>query len=448
MAKKMVNDVMPPGGRRSVRDIPVPPRSYRYSDDFRDEVEIEEENNEPDVVRISARGGGRRRARWVLWGIVCVALVGLAVAVSIAVSGATVTITLKSVPADISINGTATTATTTSEVYLPYIPLVVEGAEEVSLESEGSKKVERKAFGTIIVYNNFSTASQRLIKNTRFETQDGLIYRIQESIIVPGKTTSSGKPLPGSIEAVVYADRAGAEYNIGLSDFTVPGFKTSPERYAGFYARSKTVMTGGLVGTAPFVSPEKISAARTALRKALEEKLANVATEKIESGSLMLSGGYTFKSVSEPETETADKKVSVSERGTLTAFVFKRDALSSYIARRTPAVRYDGAPVSFENPKDLIFEFLNKADFGKNADDKVLFSLRGSGMITWVLNEERLKLDLAGKMKNETVSVLASYPAIERSQVVIRPFWKKAFPDKIKKISVVVKHTPSEAKNP
>ena len=207
-------------------------------------------------------------------------------------------------------------------------------------------------------------------------------------------------------------------------------------------------MTGGLVGTAPFVSPEKISAARTALRKALEEKLANVATEKIESGSLMLSGGYTFKSVSEPETETADKKVSVSERGTLTAFVFKRDALSSYIARRTPAVRYDGAPVSFENPKDLIFEFLNKADFGKNADDKVLFSLRGSGMITWVLNEERLKLDLAGKMKNETVSVLASYPAIERSQVVIRPFWKKAFPDKIKKISVVVKHTPSEAKNP
>ena len=447
MTKKIVNDVTPPGGRRSVRDIPVPPRSYRYSDDSRDEVEIEEENNEPDVVRIPLRGGGRRRARWVLWGIVGVALVGLAVAVSIAVSGATVTVTLKSSPAIVSMVGTATIATTTTEVYLPYTPLVLEGNEKVSLESEGSKKVERKASGTIIVYNNFSTVSQRLIKNTRFETPDGFIYRIQESIVVPGKTTSSGKPLPGSIEAVVYADRAGAEYNIGLSDFTIPGFKTISERYAGFYARSKTVMTGGLVGTAPFVSPEKISAARTALRKALEEKLGSDAAEKVESGSLMLAGGYSFKSVSEPETETADKKVSVSERGTLTAFVFSRDMFASYLARRV-LLRYDDEPVSFEKTEDLSFEFLNKADFGKNSDSKVLFDLRGSGTVVWTLDEERLKLDLSGKLKSETVSVLASYPSIERSQIVIRPFWKKACPDNIKKISVVIKQATSEAKSP
>ena len=439
MAKKIVDNVIPPGGRRSVRDIPVPPRSYRYSDDARDEEKIETENNEPAVIRIPVRDGGRRRARFVLWGVVAAALAGLAIAVSITVSGATITVTLKSAPVAVSIKGTAITATTTTDIYLPYASLILEGAEEVSLEPEGSKKVERKASGTIIVYNNFSTASQRLIKNTRFETPEGLIYRIQESIVVPGKTTASAKTLPGSIEAMVYADRAGAEYNIGLSDFTVPGFKTSPERYAGFYARSKTVMAGGLVGTAPFVPQEKISAVRTALRKSLEEKLASAAEAKVESESLTLSGGYSFKAVSEPETETTDKKLSVSERGALTAFVFKRDELSSYIARRTPAVRYDGAPVSFEKTEDLTFEFLNKADFGKNSDSKVLFGLSGSGMITWTLDEERLKLDLAGKLKSETISVLASYPAIERSQVVIRPFWKKTFPDNIKKI--LVKHS-------
>ncbi|TSC83861.1 MAG: hypothetical protein G01um101417_428, partial [Parcubacteria group bacterium Gr01-1014_17] len=283
--------------------------------------------------------------------------------------------------------------------------------------------------------------------NTRFETLNGLIFRIPESIIVPGKTVSGGKTLPGSIETSVYADRAGADYNIGLSDFTVPGFKSSAERYAGFYARSKTAMNGGFVGVAPFVSPEKVSAARATLRKALEAKLASGAAEKVPSDSIMLPNGYSFKVTSEPEQETQDKKVSVTERGTLTAFVFKRDALASYIARRA-LLRYDNAPVVFETLEGLSFEFLNKSDFGKNADGRVLFGLRGSGTVVWKLDEERLKQDLSGKLKSETVSVLASYPAIERSQVIIRPFWKKTFPDNAKKISVVIKQLTSEIESP
>ncbi|MDP3661802.1 MAG: hypothetical protein Q8R17_03060 [bacterium] len=437
MPKQVVSDVTPPGARRSVRSIPVPARSYRYRS-------TQDESGEEDVIeneapiRIAPPRGGGNRALLLLWGVVAAALVGLALAVGIAVSGATVTVTLKSVPVDVSIEGTAITATTTVGAYVPYDPSVVEGVESVSLEPEGSKRVERKAVGTIVIYNNFSSAPQRLIKNTRFETTNGLIFRIPESIIVPGKIVSGGKTLPGSIETSVYADRVGTEYNIGLSDFTVPGFKSSAERYAGFYARSKVAMSGGFVGVAPFVSPEKVSASRATLRKALEAKLAAEVVEKIPADSIMLAGGYAFKATSEAEQETADKKVSVTERGTLTAFVFKRDALASYIARRA-LLRYDNAPVEFSKLEGLSFEFLSKADFGKNPDGRVLFGLRGTGTIVWKLDEERLKQDLAGKLKSETVSVLASYPAIERSQVVIRPFWKKAFPDNIKKISVVVK---------
>lgn len=444
MSKQVISDVTPPGGRRSVRNIPVPPRAYRYNETA---DEAEERESETPIRIQPPRGGGRKRARLLLWSIVATALAGLALTVGIAVSGATVTVTLKSVPVEVSFEGTAITATTTVGTYVSYDPREISGVETASLEPEGSKRVERKALGTIIVYNNFSTGPQRLIKNTRFETPNGLVFRISESIIVPGKTVSGGKTLPGSIETAVYADRAGADYNIGLSDFTVPGFKSSAERYAGFYARSKTALSGGFVGVAPFVSPEKVSAARAALRKALETKLAAEVAEKIPADSVVLQGGYAFKAISEPEQETTDKKVSVTERGTLTAFVFKRDALASYLARRA-LVRYDGAPVVFEKMEGLSFEFLNKADFGKNSDGRALFELRGSGTIVWKLDEERLKQDLAGKLKSETVSVLASYPAIERSQVIIRPFWKKAFPDSVKKISVVINKIPQETKNP
>ncbi len=445
MPKQIVSDVTPPGARRSVRNIPVPSRSYRYASprDERDEEEVEEENNAP--IRIPPpRGSKRSHARFLLWGIVAVALVALGITVAISISGATVTVTLKSAPVQVAITGTAITATTTTDAYMPYEPRVVEAVETLSLEPEGSKRVERKAAGTIIVYNNFSSATQRLIKNTRFETQNGLVFRIPESIIVPGKTVTGGKALPGSIETDVFSDRAGVEYNISLSDFTVPGFKSSAERYAGFYARSKTAMTGGFVGVAPFVSPEKVAASRATLRKTLEAKLVSNAAEKVPVDSTMLTGGYVFKTASEPEQETADKKVSVTERGTLTAFVFKRDTLASFIARRA-LTRYDNAPVTFKTLEELSFEFLNKADFGKNTDGRVLFGLRGSGTIVWKLDEDKLKQDLAGKLKSETVSVLVSYPAIERSQVVIRPFWNKAFPDNIKKISVVVKETEKSA---
>jgi len=98
------------------------------------------------------------------------------------------------------------------------------GLKEVQSTSEDT--VKEKASGQITVFNDFNENTQRLIKNTRFETSEGLIYRIQNSVVVPGQTVdSSGKTVPGSIVVTVYSDQPGEKYNIGLTDFTIPGFK-------------------------------------------------------------------------------------------------------------------------------------------------------------------------------------------------------------------------------
>lgn len=433
MPRQIVNDVIPPGGRRSVRDIPVPPRRHRWSGN--DDEPVEETEERRPLSPPLPHGSSRRVARWLLWSIVCLALLGMVTAVGFAFGGAVVEVTLKAVPIEVSTNGTASSATTTTELYLPYQPFVVEGAEQASVEPEGTRRVERKATGTIIVYNNFSSAPQRLIKNTRFETPEGAIYRIPESIVVPGQKKENGKTIPGSIETSVSADQPGVEHNRELTDFTVPGFKSSPERYAGFYARSKTPLTGGFVGLAPFAPPEQITAARSALRATLEEKLRAEVAQKVSADSFVFSGGYAFTAVSVPEAETKDKKIEIAERGTLTAFVFSREALARYLARRI-LLRYDGAPVSFEKPEDLSFAFLNKADFGKGGEPNVLFGLSGKGTIVWTLDEAALTEALAGKTKDDTAAVIAGYPAIVRSQVTIRPFWKKAFPENPARITI------------
>src|SRR3989344_1829781 len=71
------------------------------------------------------------------------------------------------------------------------------------LEATEMQNSEIKASGKIVVYNNFSEASQRLIINTRFESENGLIYKIPASITVPGIKTINGKKVPGSIETEI-----------------------------------------------------------------------------------------------------------------------------------------------------------------------------------------------------------------------------------------------------
>ena len=99
------------------------------------------------------------------------------------------------------------------------------------------------ASGKITVYNNYSNAPQKLIANTRFQTSDGKVYRIKGAISVPGM---------GVLEATVYADQAGEEYNIGPADFTLPGLKGGP-RFEKVFAKSKSAMFGGSSGNSRIV---------------------------------------------------------------------------------------------------------------------------------------------------------------------------------------------------
>jgi len=231
MPKQILQDVIPPG-RRSIRRIPL-----SFS---RKVVE-----KEIDTEQIFKKRSEKRGSKFGIRLIAGVAVLVLLIAAVFVFSGATVTIEprQKNIKVDIE-------AVAKNSGELAYETIAVGGVKTVYLQATGESKVEKKASGTIIVYNNYSSAPQRLIKNTRFETPTGLVYRIDKSIIVPGTRVESGKIIPGSVETTVFADLPGPNYNIGLNDFTVPGFKGTP-RYEGFYARSKTTMAGGFIGNVP-----------------------------------------------------------------------------------------------------------------------------------------------------------------------------------------------------
>jgi len=132
---------------------------------------------------------------------------------------------------------------------------IIKVTKTVTKEFEATGKINggAKAKGKITIYNAFNTSSQILVQNTRFESADGLIFKLDSRITVPGASLKNGEIVPSSIQANVTAAENGVGYNISAGRFTIPGFKGT-ERFNGFYADSKEKFSGGTDGQSTVVS--------------------------------------------------------------------------------------------------------------------------------------------------------------------------------------------------
>ena len=174
----------------------------------------------------------------------------------------------------LTINASSTAAAISPEFNkIPGQSISAQAEAGDTFPATGFKNVVQKAGGEIIIYNQIPL-EQRLVATTRFESPAGFIFRIPATITVPGSTKQGGRVVPGSIESAVFADRAGAEYNIGPARFTVPGLKGT-SKYGEFYATANQPMTGGLVGPSKVVSESDFVKAQEELTKTVREKVIN-----------------------------------------------------------------------------------------------------------------------------------------------------------------------------
>src|SRR3989338_1226753 len=252
-------DDIVPSGDRSIRKIAI--HRKRASAERKPPKEEEPPRYE---------GRKRRSSRVGLWIVAFVSIAILGFAFTLLFSGAKVVVTPKQRTVLVDSQFSAFKTPSVGELGYEIMTVTKEGSAEAA--PSGESNVEEKASGTITIYNDYSTAPQRLIRNTRFQTPEGLIYRINESIVVPGQSKSGTTVSPGSIEVVVYADEAGEKYNIGLTDFTVPGL-AGTARFTTIYARSKTPMSGGFVGREKVVNEQDGEEAKATLKEALKEEL-------------------------------------------------------------------------------------------------------------------------------------------------------------------------------
>jgi hypothetical protein len=371
------------------------------------------------------RVGGRKNRTPLFMGGAAVLIIIIAVLVAGALGGATVHITPKTQSVTLETTVTASPNTPTGLSY-ELLTLEAEGERQVSVS--GSEEVSEQATGTITIYNEYSTGVQRLIKNTRFESPEGYIYRIQESVVVPGITKNAeGETVPGQIDAEVFADAPGEEYNIGPSRFVIPGLEGS-DQYDRMYAESTQTFSGGFEGEQYLIDEGDLASAQDALHTELETALRERLGEERPLGFTLLDEAVTFAYDSLPSADAGEGKATIRERVRLNVPLFKDENLAQFIAQNTVADYADEA-VLLQNANDISFAYGEETVSDISIASQLSFTLTGKGTLVWQFDEEALRKDLQGVSRTLLLSVLSEYPAILRAEAKIHPFWKKSFPE-------------------
>ncbi len=424
MSKISFNDIQPNNDGRSVRDIQLPNSPIKERREKRANRRMPS-NADPQQKYPKST----KRGSFLIWASALVILAALVVVATFVFIGKTnVNLTLRTAHITASANVIHSAYKTPQDGELGYTFITKTAEASKTVPATSNEFVEKKASGKLTVYNDYSNSSQRIIKNTRFESPDGKIYRVRNSFVVPGKS---------SIVVTVYADKPGEEYNKNSAKFTIPGLKGDP-RYDKFWAEIATPITSGFSGNRAVVGESDLKSTREELRKQLREQIKNEVSSTVgDQQNVFDDGSYFFNYTSSETPDTDGKNVVVTESVTTDIIAFDASSLADEIAKESDTVLHEGDK-HLVDPSKLTFSIIQKEKVDPKQDEIVQFTLSGDAKLIWSVDINSLKNDLVGKPNTSLDTTLANYSGIKDAYVTIRPFWRNNFPTNTADINVVV----------
>ncbi len=307
------------------------------------------------------------------------------------------------------------------------------------VEAKGTTHVESKASGSITVSNAYSASSVKLVKNTRFESPEGLIFRVLSDVVVPGKKGS----VAGTVSVAVVADQAGEKYNIGpTAKFTLPGLKSTPPMFAGVSGKSTAAMSGGFAGDKPGTAPGALEAAVALVRGRLESKAHEAAEGQAKDDDFVFPELMVITYQSLPTTNEAGTSVRIHEKAHAEIPVFQKEAFAQAVVKAA-FTDSESAPVDMEPQEDFSVHALASGDQGEEGVLNLVAS--GQALIIWKVDTGALTAALEGKDSSTFQGIVNGFSSIQEAHARIAPFWKSSFPADASDIKVdVTKPTASK----
>jgi hypothetical protein len=303
-------------------------------------------------------------------------------------------------------------------------------SDTASVAATQKKQVQEKARGMITVQNLALKTKQRLIKNTRFESTTGKIYRIRESIEVPGYTDVDGVKRAGTLDVEVFADEEGAAFNLKEGALTVPGLKDKDDLYAGITAKVSSPISGGSTGTRFVITDMERQSVAKSLDATLLEKARSKAREGLLDNVFVLTGGEAFTLRDLPDEQDGTNVV-IGREITFNQMIFDTHDFAEYVRSVSSKTDLPDSPAQVVNTGALAITLVKKPNTTTSvfSNDPVSFTLAGKPQLVWSVDTEALKQSLAGVTREEINDILKKNSTIGAgTQVDIVPFWNTSVP--------------------
>ncbi|MFA5052647.1 MAG: hypothetical protein WC565_01120 [Parcubacteria group bacterium] len=303
-----------------------------------------------------------------------------------------------------------------------------------SFPASGSEIVEKKAVGTITIWNAYSSESQPLVKNTRFVTPDGKVYRLTSAVTIPGAKISEGKVQASSIESEVIADAAGDSYNVGsIQKLRIPGFQGSP-KYDGFYGEFKTGASGGFVGEMKVPTKDDIKAAKEDVTAKMDAAVKSSIVMTIPPEFKIIENAITYSVTKDGVVSDPDDKGEFSYGVMMEAKVpaYKEDDL---VVLMTEKFKENNSESYDLISKELSYVSDLSADLPAG---KISIPLDFKGIWARSFDANVFKAEIIGSSEKSLKSAIFAIPGVLSAKADLWPFWVTSVPKNPEKIEIEV----------
>ena len=319
--------------------------------------------------------------------------------------------------------------------------------------------VNAQGFITIM---NRSDDEWPLKKETRFQTEEGLIFRIKEGVFVPPQVVDDeGNEIPGTFTAAVvadpfdiYDDPIGERGNIGPTTFILPGLSEYNQKL--LWGESTEVMEGGVTRYQRVVETEDIEAAK----KQIEDNLILMAREDLvtrieEMNRLNHTNLVLLDNQRYLKTELQDLRISDDLEGSL------RDKFEVYAQIEARGIAYDYDQLYAILKKELktrthpdmqIRDDSIRPDsitFEPVEEDEVLGQIKITasiqGIQEYVIDSSlqaglrfsnKVKERILGLSAEEAENYVGNLPEVEAVEIKLWPLWVSKIPRIVDNIEV------------
>lgn len=304
----------------------------------------------------------------------------------------------------------------------------------------------KNAYGTVEIYNELRQ-EQVFRPNTRFVTDDGIVFKTSDWIKIPPSGSSSGAMVLGKTQATLMADIYDTKGNITWqrgnieegSTLIIPGLKFNRDK---IYAKALARFAGGVDPKIHVLTEKELTNFKNILLEKLKNKALESIKENIRKTNAENGENYVILPINENITYTpgdiilaknakiGDKIEEVELQGKIkiSTFVYDKDAALFYLktilnenllfgTEKLIGVNEDSLRITNVLSKTTSWPFIMKSTTELDATISYNFEDASNNLT------KKLKNLIVGSTPKEATSILLNDNNIANVKISFSPFW-------------------------